>query len=162
MPTFKYTRNEDGEFVCPTCGVTKKNQNTMHYHMKKHEGSMPFSCRYCKKEFLQKQTLDMHIRSKHPDAGSTSSESETTEYECPFDGCKFSSMTKGNLRTHCLRTHFHEEAEDLLLQDEETKEIQCTACEHVFQSKGAFYYHCLKCITLPDGDDRKPHLVAIR
>ena len=28
--TLKYIKNEDGDFVCPDCGVIKKNQNTMH------------------------------------------------------------------------------------------------------------------------------------
>ena len=68
MP-LKYIKDEDGNFVCshPGCGFTKRNQSTLHYHMKKHEEQLDHICKTCKKQFLQKQTLDLHIRSKHPE-----------------------------------------------------------------------------------------------
>jgi predicted RNA-binding Zn-ribbon protein involved in translation (DUF1610 family) len=147
----KYIRNEHGHFVCPTCGEVKEKQNTMYYHMEKHKDALPFACRYCKKQFLQKQTLDLHIRSKHIDTSSDTS-SDTILYDCPFDGCKFSSITKGNLRSHCFRIHFAKEAASLLsLAD---GKIECTSCNKKFSSKGAFYYHCSDCITLLPSDTR--------
>lgn len=154
MP-LKYVRTEDGRFECPTCGVIKENQNTMHYHMKKHDSSLPFSCKYCKKGFLQKQTLDFHIRSKHADSESEKSTESETVYPCPFSSCEFEAKTKGNLRTHCMRTHFQEDADQLMLSDEVTHEICCVECEHGFKSKTAFYYHALDCIPLPENDKRK-------
>lgn len=158
MPQLKYIRNDAGEYVCPTCGVTKANQNTMHYHMKKHSDSLPFSCKHCNKGFLQKQTLNMHISSKHSD----DTDSDTREvFECPFDGCTFSAMTKGNLRTHALRTHFLDDVEEILSIDTETKIISCTVCDKEFQSKGAFYYHCMNCIAIPDTDVRSQMLAAM-
>jgi uncharacterized Zn-finger protein len=159
MGNLKYEKNEEGEFICPTCGITKKKQNTMHYHMKKHADSLPYSCRYCKKEFLQKQTLEMHIRSRHAD--SESEETGEPEFECPFEDCKFMSMTKGNLRTHCLRTHFSKECDELCLQEKDSKEVQCVQCERVFTSKGAFYYHCFECIETQDNDERIVRLLSI-
>lgn len=147
----KYIRNEHGHFVCPTCGEVKEKQNTMYYHMQKHKDALPFACRHCKKQFLQKQTLDLHIRSKHADSCSDTS-SDTSVYECPFDGCQFSSMTKGNLRSHCLRVHFAEETTALLSTAND--KISCTSCNKQFNSKGAFYYHCSDCITLSPKDIR--------
>lgn len=155
MPTLKYVRTEDGKFLCPTCGVIKENQNTMHYHMKKHENSLPYSCKYCKKGFLQKQTLDFHIRSKHADSESAKSGESETVYECPFEDCEFSAKTKGNLRTHCIRTHFQEEADQLMLIDEKSGEVGCVECENGFKSKTAYYYHCLDCISIPEKDKRR-------
>ena len=155
MP-LKYIRNDAGQFVCPTCGVTKENQNTMHYHMKKHTDSLPFSCRFCKKGFLQKPALDLHIRARHSETD------QRTAFECPFTDCDFHAMTKGNMRTHCLRSHFQDEADQLCLEDKGVNEIQCVECERFFQSKTAFYYHCLDCITLVDTDIRKPILEAIQ
>jgi hypothetical protein len=147
MP-LKYVRNEKGEFVCPTCGVTKANQNTMHYHMKTHQDSMPFSCRYCKKGFLQKPALDLHIRSRHSDQ----TNDKKGNFKCAC--CDFHAMTKGNLRTHCLRSHFQEEADQLILQEDGLAELQCVECERFFQSKTAFYYHCLDCIHVDQSDNR--------
>lgn len=150
----KYIRNEDGHFVCPTCGVIKENQNTMHYHMKKHENSLPFSCKFCKKGFLQKQTLDFHLRSKHADEDTVKSSEDEDVYECPFGKCEFTAKTRGNLRTHCIRSHFQIEADQLMLVDDVNNEICCVECENSFKSKTAFYYHCLDCITIPDSDKR--------
>ena len=48
MP-FTYQKNEDGNFVCPDCGVIKKRQNSMHYHMKKHLDELDHICKICKK-----------------------------------------------------------------------------------------------------------------
>lgn len=127
----------------------------MHYHMKGHTDSLPFSCKHCKKGFLQKPALDLHIRSRHAEG-----DEPTAKFTCQFDGCEFSSMTKGNLRTHSLRSHFQEEADQLCLED--TDGIECVECERNFKSKTAFYYHCLDCINLPSDDIRKPMLDAIQ
>lgn len=161
MP-LKYIRNENGHFVCPTCGITKENQNTMHYHMKKHENSLPFSCKFCKKGFLQKQTLELHIRSKHADESSAHSTDSETTYSCPFTDCEFCAKTRGNLRTHCIRTHFQEDADKLMLVDETNNEICCVQCENSFKSKTAFYYHCLDCIDIPKSDKRHNHYVELQ
>jgi hypothetical protein len=155
--TLKYVRNEDGHFVCPTCGITKENQNTMHYHMKKHENSLPFLCKFCKKGFLQKQTLDFHIRSKHADQLSDKTVGSDCSFECPFTDCEFCAKTRGNLRTHCIRSHFQDDADKLMLIDETNDEICCVECEHSFKSKTAFYYHCLECIDIPKTDKRYEH-----
>lgn len=153
--TSKYLRNDDGHFVCPTCGVVKEKQNTMYYHMKRHEKELPYSCKHCKKGFLQKQTLDLHIKSKH--SGSTS-----REFECPVDGCDFSSHTKGNCKTHFFRTHCAEEVDELLIHNKEEGTIQCMACDTFFNSLGLFYYHCSKCIgELPEDDPRYDAFRAI-
>lgn len=153
----KYIRNADGNFVCPTCNIVKKNQSTMHYHMKKHTNKTPFECRFCKKGFLQRTAMDLHIRSRHSDMPTPSDKSsaESTRcFTCPFDGCDITSLTKGNLRTHCMRTHFQEESDHLCIEEDGVNEVQCIECEKSFKSKTAFYYHCHGCISLDDDDER--------
>lgn len=152
MP-LKYTKNEDGDFVCPDCGVTKKNQNTMHYHMKKHEEQLTHVCKACKKGFLQKQTLDLHIRSKHPELIKDSANSEK-KFKCPFDNCEFSALTKGNCVIHCLRVHFQDEINNMMTKDNETKMIYCNECDKEFSSSCAFYYHCKDCMTFNKNDEK--------
>ena len=141
--TFTYTKNGDGHFVCPTCDAVKKRQNSMHYHMKKHLEESHHVCATCKKGFLQKQTLDLHIRSKHPEL----LKDQKIKITCPFDDCQFNALTKGNLIIHILRLHFHDEIETIMQQDEETKLITCDGCDKTFQSSCSFYYHCKGCIT---------------
>lgn len=151
----RYIRNEDGHFVCPTCGIVKEKQNTMYYHMKRHEKELPHACKFCKKGFLQKQTLDLHIKSKH-------SSTTDKDYECPFDGCEFSSHTKGNCKIHFFRTHCSEELDELLLVDKDNEIISCIACDREFKSLGLFYYHCGDCLgTLPEDDPRYDALKTI-
>jgi hypothetical protein len=140
--TITYFKNEDGHFVCPDCNVVKKRQNSMHYHMKKHLEELDHVCKVCKKGFLQKQTLDLHVRSKHPEQ----LEQKQARFSCPFDDCEFSAITKGNCVIHCLRVHYQEEINEVMIIDEETKLICCTGCDDTFTSSGSFYYHCKKCL----------------
>ncbi len=151
MP-MKYIKNEDGNFVCPDCGVVKKNQNTMFYHMKKHEEQLTHVCKVCKKGFLQKQTLDLHMRSKHPDQVKDSVSSDK-KFICPFDDCDFAALTKGNCVIHCLRVHFQDEINRILVKNNETKTYLCNVCDSEFSSSCAFYYHCKKCISFDKNDD---------
>ena len=153
MP-FTYIKNDNGEFVCPHpgCGVIKKNQNTMHYHMKKHEEQLNHICKTCKKGFLQKQTLDLHIRAKHPELlKDTNTEKK---FKCPFDDCDFAALTKGNCIIHCLRVHFQDEINNIMVKDEETKMIYCNECNKEFSSSCGFYYHCKACIEFNKEDEK--------
>ena len=142
--TLTYIKNEHGHFVCPDCNVVKTRQNSMHYHMKKHMEELNHVCKECKKGFLQKQTLDLHIRSKHPELDTNPE--EIKKFACPFDNCDFRALTKGNCVIHCLRVHFQEEMKLLMKVDQETKNISCTKCDTEFQSSCSFYYHCKNCI----------------
>lgn len=142
--TITYIRNQDGHFVCPECNVVKQRQNSMHYHMKKHLEELNHVCRSCNKGFLQKQTLDLHIRSKHPEL--LTEEKQATSYACPFNGCSFSAMTKGNCIIHCLRLHFQDEIKEIMESNAEEKTITCKGCDVTFQSSSSFYYHCKSCI----------------
>jgi transcription elongation factor Elf1 len=66
--SLKYQKNVDGIFTCIHCPYTAKNQSTMHYHLKKHEGALPHACKHCNQKFLQKSLLDLHTTARHPNA----------------------------------------------------------------------------------------------
>lgn len=140
-----YHRNEAGQFICPTCGVTKERQNSMHYHMKKHQDANTHNCTYCHKTFLQKQTLELHLRNKHADQ--LAEDTAPPAFSCPFQACDFRSHTKGNCVIHCLRVHFQEEITPHLQQVQERRVYSCLHCQNEFQSTTAFYYHIKNCIT---------------
>lgn len=148
-----YIRNEHGLFVCPTCGVTKKNQSTMHYHMKTHEEVMEFKCKTCHKEFIHAQALKIHMEARHAKA--------KKGVACPVHDCPFESASKGNCRTHFLRIHCAKETAELLDRDMKTGDIHCTGCGGEFSSLSAFYYHSVMCIDLPTGDARAAMLDSI-
>jgi len=140
--TLSYVKNADGHFVCPECNIVMKRQNTMHYHMKKHVEERNHICKACKKGFLQKQTLDLHVRSKHPELRSD----DAKVFRCPFDGCDFHALTKGNCIIHCLRIHFQEQLKERMQMQEGSKKIHCRGCEETFPSSCSFYYHCKNCM----------------
>ena len=137
----KYEKNADGEFVCIYCGVVKRRQNTMRYHQLTHENELNHSCTICSKSFLQKQTLDMHMKSKHSEHCE-----EPAKYSCPFDNCAFTSLTKGNGIVHCLRIHCQEEIKEIMEVTHETKSLGCKGCEKTFASSCGFYYHVSHCL----------------
>jgi len=159
MP-LKYIKNDNGEFVCPECGVIKKNQNTMHYHMKKHEEQLTHICKECKKGFLQKQTLDLHIRSKHPELIKDAFKIGK-KYECPFDNCGFTALTKGNCVIHCLRVHFQDEITNIMIRNNDSNTICCTECHKVFSNSCGFYYHCKTCVDFTVNADKYAKFIEI-
>lgn len=150
--TITYHKNADGHFVCPECHVVKKRQNSMHYHMKKHMEELNHVCKVCNKGFLQKQTLDLHLRSKHPE----DVEEEVKRFACPFDGCDFHALTKGNCVIHCLRIHFPEQMKERMHVSE--KVIHCNGCDTDFQSSCSFYYHCKNCMKV----EKDPHFKKLQ
>jgi hypothetical protein len=154
MP-FTYQKNADGHYVCPTCGKTTERQNTMHYHMKRHEGKFPFECTLCKKGFLQKSTLDLHIAARH----TTDAEKK---FKCPAKGCEFETLTKANLQIHFLRKHCKEEVNAMSITNEGTPGITCKGCSKHCNSTTAFHYHVASCIQLPNGDDRAAAFADLR
>lgn len=153
MP-IKYTKNADGHFVCPHCpDVVMKNQNSMHYHMKNHMNDLKHECKHCDKTFLQKQSLVVHIRFKHPETLK-----EEKSFECPFE-CDFKCPVKGNCIIHIIRVHFQDELKEIMVPQEETKTILCTQCEEEFKSNSAFIYHSKKCLDLSKDTEKN---IALR
>ena len=135
--SLKYIRNEDGHFVCPNCNIIKEKQNTMYYHMLKHEGKLPYECSICKKDFLQKAALDVHMASKHRDKNTEDKQT----YKCCIKNCKFSAVTKANRRIHVIRKHFKTELEQIIEENN-----TCNRCNKNFKSTTSFYYHAVDCI----------------
>ena len=134
--TMKYQKNAAGEFVCTICQVTKKNQNTMHYHMKKHEGHLPFECPTCKKEFLHSQTLALHIAARH-------SKENAANLQCPC--CPYKTLTKANRIIHFMRKHCETDVARF-----STDGLKCPTCQKECNSHTAFLYHiATSCIQLP-------------
>jgi len=133
--SYVYQKNAEGLFVCGICQATKKNQNTMHYHMKKHEGHLPFQCSTCKKEFLHSQTLELHIAARH-------SSHDAANLRCPC--CPFKTLTKSNRIIHYIRKHCEEDVKKFA-----TKNLTCPTCDKVCNSNTAFLYHISQCIELP-------------
>lgn len=160
--TIRYIKNDDGNFVCQHCGAIKTRQNSMHYHIKKHMEELDHICKICNKAFLQKQTLDLHIRSKHPESiKSDKNNDDEKKFQCPFENCTFKALTKGNCIIHSLRTHFQDEIKEIMTVKNDTKSISCNECNKEFFSSSAFYYHCKSCISLPNNHPKLQTLQSI-
>ena len=138
-----YIKNEQGLFVCPNCNIVEKHQSTMHYHMKTHEGKLPYECDICKKDFMQKRSLELH-KLRHSDS------KKVKDFKCPFDGCKFEANTKANRRIHCMRKHFKNETDIILGEDN-----SCESCKSKFSSTTAFYYHAINCVRVNSAEKQK-------
>jgi len=140
--TYIYTKNAEGLFVCPHCNVTKKNQNTMHYHMKTHETRLPYECSSCKKGFLHASTLELHKRAQH-------SKEDEKLMKCNVPGCEFKgTLTKANLLIHFIRRHCAKEAQAAL--DVCEAGHMCRICGKNAKSLTAFHYHAMSCIHIED------------
>ena len=141
MP-YNYIKNADGLYVCPHCDVKKERQNTMHYHLKTHEGRLGFDCNFCGKQFLQAYTLEIHKKSQHE-------REENSLLHCPSKNCTFKgTVTKSNLLIHFVRKHCQHSVEKILRVDD--KIYSCLSCNKEMKSSTAFYYHALSCIIVED------------
>ena len=135
--TYTYQKNADGLFVCSICSDVKKNQNTMYYHMKGHEGKLPFECTICKKGFLQSQSLIVHMAARH-------ASDEQKQLVCPC--CPFKTLTKANRIIHYVRKHCQEPLEKALVLEDGV--YGCAHCHKKMKSNTAFHYHAAGCIRL--------------
>ena len=132
---FEYKKNDAGLYVCGICGVTKAKQNTMHYHLQRHEGTLSYECSTCDKKFFQKYTLDMHIKLEHTD--------KKPSIQCPFDGCNEAFHKKEYCRVHIARNHLKETIDPWILKKEDSKIYTCGCCKKTFKSYPAILYHSM-------------------
>jgi hypothetical protein len=156
-----YTKTAEGLYVCPECPTyTAVNQSTMCMHMNKyHDPSREIKCTWCDKIFVEKKTLEDHLSTRAGKGGHPSLAKATAGFACPFADCTFSSPSKGNCRTHCMRVHAAKETNAIL---ERTKDsIECKTCTRTFDTMTGFYYHSMGCISLPVGDERHALLEQI-
>jgi hypothetical protein len=126
---YTYKKNDAGLYVCEICGVTKKNQNTMHYHRKRHEGKKEHACELCNESFYQKIELQNHIAIQHT--------KEEPKHSCPF-ACTHRFHTKGQCQIHIMRTHLQDFTKQYL---QETDTFSCTACNKQCNSRASILYH---------------------
>jgi KRAB domain-containing zinc finger protein len=133
-----YLKNEKGEFVCPHCGETKARQNTMFYHIKRHEGVKKYACSDCDKTFVQKSGLDQHRLQAHTKEG------DAPIWACPC--CDHTSRVKSNLLIHIGRKH----GEGWITPVAGAGACACEGCKRDFASATAYFYHAVQCFTPPD------------
>ncbi len=135
-----YFKNEQNVFICPKCKFSTEHQNTMHYHLKKHQGVYDHECPHCDKKFMNKQNLDLHIAAKH--------EETERSFECAHKGCAFKALTQGNCRIHWMRMHCKEKCKEILSQKDSG--YSCNRCSKDFKGLTSFYYHAYECLELKE------------
>jgi KRAB domain-containing zinc finger protein len=133
---FQYEKNSDGHYVCGICSEVKKRQNTMHYHMKKHEGKQSYECKSCDKKFYQKYSLDEHVKLTH-------SKEPLVEIKCPFDNCSQTFLKKEHCRIHIARNHIKKNLDPLIEKKADSKIHTCIPCKRDFNSYPAILYHAM-------------------
>ena len=133
---FQYTKNDAGLYVCGICSETREKQNTMHYHLQKHEGKMQHACPSCEKRFYQKYALDDHIKLRH-------STKPITSIKCPFDTCKESFQKKEYCRIHIARNHLKTSVDAIIQKKEGSKIHTCTSCKKECNSYPSILYHVM-------------------
>jgi len=145
--SLKYQKNVSGDFICSHCDYTARIQSTMHYHLKKHEGALPHSCKHCNQKFLQKGLLELHISARHQETLTEKKE----KFQCPCDTCKYEDIRKGNCLIHFVRVHYKELTEAIKRKSKvEGMCAECDSCKKTFKSMTQFYYHASSCIKPPE------------
>ena len=134
---FQYKKNEQGHYVCDKCGETREKQNTMHYHLQKHEGKMPHACAHCDKRFYQKYALDDHIKLRH------SKNPVEASVQCPFANCTQQFTKKEHCRVHIARNHIYSTLSPWIQKKKDSKVHTCTNCSRDFNSYPAILYHVM-------------------
>nr|AHA51301.1 zf-H2C2_2 domain-containing protein [Charistephane fugiens]AHA51302.1 zf-H2C2_2 domain-containing protein [Charistephane fugiens] len=90
------------------------------YHYRSEHSTYRFECEYCKKKFIKKQHLDIHIRTHL----------KIKDYQCMHAGCGASFLTAQHLRNH-NKIHTGE------------KPFECSECGKSFREKSTLKKHVL-------------------
>jgi hypothetical protein len=130
---FEYKKNEQGHYVCGICNVVKEKQNTMHYHLQRHEGAATYECDKCDKKFYQKYTLDTHMKLVH--------EKKDPTIKCPFDSCTETFHKKEYCRVHIARNHLKKLLEPWIVKKDTT--YSCGSCNKECKSYPSILYHVM-------------------
>jgi KRAB domain-containing zinc finger protein len=133
---FEYKKNDNGHYVCGVCGEIKEKQNTMHYHLQKHEGTMSYGCTQCDKKFYQKYALENHVKMTHLPA-------TEPPIKCPFDDCKDSFHKKDHCRVHIARNHLRELISPWIEKKADSKIHTCGRCKKDCNSYASILYHVM-------------------
>ena len=86
-------RHTDLKFTCESCGENFPFESQLKDHWVKHLSIRGHSCfsKDCGRSFKNKSSLIRHLK-----------EHEGKEYQCPEDGCPYSSNTERNLKAHMI------------------------------------------------------------
>jgi hypothetical protein len=132
---FEYKKNEAGQYVCHICGDVKDKQNTMHYHLQRHEGTLSYECKDCDQKFFQKYALDNHIKLVHAKKEAT--------LKCPFAACTEVFHKKEYLRVHIARNHISETIKPWIIKKDDSKIYTCGCCKKECKSYPSILYHVM-------------------
>jgi uncharacterized C2H2 Zn-finger protein len=131
---FEYKKNDSGLYVCGICGETKEKQNTMHYHMKRHEGTKSHKCEHCLESFYQKIELTNHIKIIHKKEGPS--------IHCP--SCDAAFHTKAQCSIHVARLHLQDYTKKSMQPNADaTKTYTCLICNKICNSHPSILYHMI-------------------
>ena len=136
---FEYKTNENGHYVCGQCGAVKVKQNTMHYHLQRHEEVPPYPCtkQGCTRKFYQNYALSNHMRLEH------STKPVEPTIKCPWTDCTLGFHKKEQCRIHIARSHLKELLAPLILKKEGSKVHTCDKCKKEYNSYPAILYHVM-------------------
>ena len=136
---FEYKTNEQGHYVCGTCGAVKVKQNTMHYHLQRHEETPPYPCTKegCTKKFYQNYALTNHVRLEH------STVPLQPAIKCPWPDCAKGFHKKEQCRVHIARAHLKSQLDPLILTKEGSSLHTCATCKKEYKSYPAILYHVM-------------------
>ena len=121
---FEYKKNDLGHYVCETCGETREKQNTMFYHLQKHEGIMSHTCEHCNKQFYQKYELNNHMKLQH------SIGIKNEGMKCPFENCDTRFQKKEYCRVHIARNHIRDIIDKWIVKNDKSKQYSCNQCNN--------------------------------
>lgn len=121
------------------CGETREKQNTMHYHLQKHEGTGKYKCNVtgCDKTFYQKYALDDHCKLSH------SIEPAEASIHCPFDTCQKKFHKKEHCRVHIARNHLKEYLAPWIVKSDTSTVHTCGNCKKECNSYSSILYHVM-------------------
>lgn len=137
----RYTKNEAGEYVCPSCDKKCVKQSTMFYHIEQKHGDTPsHTCDLCDKGFVQRSSWLRHLATNHPESPHPEGAENpyaTQRFSCT--ACDREPMrTKQQLYVHYVRSHCKDVPAFV-------KNEPCSRCAVQHKSTGAYLYHVPKC-----------------
>ncbi|CAH0396219.1 unnamed protein product [Bemisia tabaci] len=126
--TKKTEGSDKRKFACKLCSMSFKKYTSLEKHMVVHSKEKRFVCDFCPKKYVQRSTVNFHMRLKHLRENDPTREEK---YKCNFCAAKFATRSK-----------FTEHA-NLMHQDK--RPFRCNACQSTFLQKYLLVNHVKLC-----------------
>jgi len=129
---------------CPECGIQCSTRPNLRRHMMQHTGERPHLCQHCGEGFIQRQSLQDHVTSYHPET--VPNDPCIVVRQCPDCGETFykSGQLQKHVRSQCgmkISSTLSAGSAHISREHDPLRPYACLKCERRFKLRASLIIH---------------------